>query len=135
MRAPITARVPARGLQDRSAYDKNICKTRNAAAAHTAVWLSSTVTTTATAETTEAKPTVRTRSPRWGSVTSSAPKKYAPALNSAIGNGSATPNTKVTATSVAHESNVAQAVRAPRRVRRWFSPSIRVRSSGPPSTV
>ena len=58
MRAPITARVPARGLQECSAYDKNICKTRNAAAAHTAIRLSSTVTATATAETTAAKPNV-----------------------------------------------------------------------------
>jgi hypothetical protein len=49
--------MPARGLQGRSAYDKNICKTRNAAAA-TAVRLSSTVTTIATAETTEAQPNV-----------------------------------------------------------------------------
>ena len=134
MRAPITARVPARGLQDRSAYDKNICKTRNAAAAHTAVRLSSTVTTTATAETTAAKPTVRTRSPRWGSVISSAPKKHAPAANSAIGNGSATPTTKVTATSVAHESIVAHAVRAPRRVRTKPGSTISSRAATPPIT-
>jgi len=56
--APITARLRARRLQERSAYDKNICKTRSATAAHTAVRLSSAVTTIATAETTAAQPNV-----------------------------------------------------------------------------
>ena len=117
MSAPITAISPARRLQERTAYDRNISTTRNDAAAHTAVRLSSTVTAMATAATTEAEPNVRARSLRWGAVTSSAAKKHVPAPNRMIGGGSATPNTDTTTASVSPESTVAQAVLSPLRVR------------------
>ena len=113
-RAPITARLAASGLRERSANDKNICRTRNAET-HTGVALSPTVTTIATADTTEAPPSVRTRSRRRGSVTNNAAKKQAPVANRVIRDGSATPKAVVAKSIVAHASTVAPATAAARR--------------------